>query len=205
MIAANITFGSHLLEAMKQSNCKHIINTGSFSQHKEVAEYSPCCFYASTKEAFAKIIDYYCMEESFSALTLKLTDSYGRNDTRKKLFQFLDDTYKKGEPLDMTPGQQTIYLTHISDIINAYYIAIDHVLAMQESIHQQYFVAGKPQKLREVVELYKKITHLNITINWGGLEYRPSQVMHPFIGEMLPNWSPKIALEQGIEEFNHAA
>ena len=198
MIAANLTFGSQLLEAMAQYHCSYIINTGTFSEHKDSATYTPCCFYASTKHAFSAIVDYYCQERDITALTLKLTDSYGAHDPRPKLFQFLAESYKKGQPLDMTPGQQTIYLTHVDDICSAYIIGLEHLKNQTKQSHEQFFVAGNPHRLQDVVESYQKITARHMTINWGGIDYRPSQVMQPFIGQRLPHWQPTITLEEGI-------
>ncbi len=202
MIAANLTFGSHLLEAMAHHNCPYFINTGTFSEHKTTADYSPCCFYASTKHAFSAIVDYYCQERNITALTLKLTDSYGTNDPRQKLFQFLADSHQKGQVLDMTPGQQMIHLTHVDDICHAYLIGLNHLTTQPQHSHQHYFVAGNPHRLQDVVKTYQQITGQCLTINWGGIDYRPSQVMQPFIGACLPQWQPTITLEEGIASLH---
>lgn len=201
MIDANITLGSLLLEAMLAHGCTHFINTGTFSQHKSSALYEPCCFYASTKEAFSTILDYYCTEHQFKALTLKLTDSYGPNDPRPKLFNQLRSAYQAGKTLDMTPGEQTIYLTHVDDIANAYKIGLSTVSQLSPGDHTQYFIAGQGYTLKDIVSRYCTLTRQNISINWGGLDYRPSQIMLPFIGEILPGWKPTISLEDGLQHL----
>ncbi len=89
LVSTNLQFSSHLLEAMKQCGCRHLINTGSYFQHGSDSNYQPKSFYAATKQAFEAIIDYYCTAEYISAITLKLTDVYGPYPRRKRFINSL--------------------------------------------------------------------------------------------------------------------
>ena len=85
LVQSNITFGLHLLEAMKETGVKRLVNTGTFWQHYNNEEYNPVCLYAATKQAFETLLEYYVQAESFKVITLKLFDTYGENDRRPKL------------------------------------------------------------------------------------------------------------------------
>src|SRR5690554_394932 len=89
LVDSNIRFGLHVLEAMKESNTKLIINTGSSWQHYHSDEYNPANLYAATKEAFEDLMKYYVEAENVRAITLKLFDTYGENDRRPKLINLL--------------------------------------------------------------------------------------------------------------------
>ena len=58
-IAANITFGNYLLEAMVEVGCFKIINAGTYWQYKDKKYDYPVNLYAATKNAFEQIIRFY--------------------------------------------------------------------------------------------------------------------------------------------------
>ena len=57
LIESNISFGLHLLEAMKETGVKNLINTGTSWQHFNNEEYNPVCLYAATKQAFESLLE----------------------------------------------------------------------------------------------------------------------------------------------------
>ncbi|WP_443864320.1 NAD-dependent epimerase/dehydratase family protein, partial [Fusobacterium ulcerans] len=100
LLNSNIVFGTHLLEGMKESENKLLINTGTSWQHYNSEEYNPVDLYAATKEAFEKILKYYVEAEEVRCITLKLFDTYGENDTRPKLINLLNKFADEGKELD---------------------------------------------------------------------------------------------------------
>jgi nucleoside-diphosphate-sugar epimerase len=85
LVESNIKFGVYILEAMKVSNCKKIINFGTMFQHKKNINYYPQNLYAATKQAFQSICYYYYLNWNIDCINLKLFDSYGPKDKRDKL------------------------------------------------------------------------------------------------------------------------
>ena len=86
LILSNILFPSQLLEAMNIAGVKGLINTGTSWQNYQSKAYDPVCLYAATKEAFEALIKYYENAHQFKVITLKLFDTYGPGDNRKKIF-----------------------------------------------------------------------------------------------------------------------
>ena len=72
LVDSNIKFGLHILEAMKESSTKQLINTGTSWQHYHTNEYNPVNLYAATKQAFESLIKYYTEAENIRCITLKL-------------------------------------------------------------------------------------------------------------------------------------
>ena len=110
IILSNVYFGTALLEACAKANIKWFINTGTIWQNYNVApyskEYCPVNLYAATKQSLIDIAKYYTETTDMKFCTLKLCDTYGPGDTRRKIFSLFKQIAETGETLDMSPGQQ---------------------------------------------------------------------------------------------------
>jgi len=200
LISSNILFGTQLLEAMKVNGISRLVNTGTSWQHYESRDYSPVCLYAATKQAFEQLVQYYVETESIQTVSLLLFDTYGPDDPRKKLFTLLRQVERDGATFAMSPGEQLIDLVYIDDVVNAFMMAAERLMAGKVIGHERYAVSsGKPLQLKELVELYCKVTGKKIPIEWGGRAYRPREVMIPWTeGVPLPGWKPLIDLAGGL-------
>lgn len=203
ILQGNITFGTEILEAMKYSNTKLLVNTGTYWQHYNNEEYNPVDLYAATKEAFQNIIKYYVEVENIRCITLKLFDTYGEDDKRPKLINLLNKFADEGTELNMSPGEQILDLVHVEDIVEAYIVAYENLnkdLCLRD---EKYAVATEERyQLKEIIQLFEEISNKKLKISWGGREYRSREVMIPWSKyEILPNWNFKISLEQGLRKY----
>jgi nucleoside-diphosphate-sugar epimerase len=203
LVQSNVTFATQLTESMVQNNSWRLINTGTSWEHYESAAYNPVNLYAATKQAFQSILAYYLATTPLKAITLKLFDTYGPGDPRPKLFALLQKVAAEGKPLAMSQGEQLIDLVYIDDIVRAYLMAADCLLAGEVVGHEQYAVSsGKPLRLRELVELYSKVTGKKLPIQWGARPYRQREVMIPWHnGTALAGWRPEVDLIEGIRRI----
>lgn len=203
LINSNLTFGLHLLEAMKEAGVKTFINTGTSWQHYNNEKYNPVCLYAATKQAFESLIEYYVKAENFKVITLKLFDTYGETDTRPKLINLLNKFADENTELNMTPGEQILNLVHISDVCKAFDIAFEIVMNQHKSSHKSYAVAhSNSYQLKEVIDIFETVSEKKISVIWGGKDYRKREVMQLWDKwEKLPNWEPKISLEEGLKRI----
>ena len=206
LIESNITFGLHLLEAMKESGVKKLINTGTSWQHFNNEEYNPVCLYAATKQAFESLIEYYVQAEGFSVITLKLFDTYGENDKRPKLINLLNKFADEDTELNMSAGEQILNLVHISDVCDAYYNAYRLISTNDNNEHHIYSVIHDDSySLKDVIRLFEKVTAKSIKVNWGRRPYRKREVMSLWDnGNILPNWKAKISLNEGLSRYKNS-
>lgn len=202
LVESNVVFGTQLLDAMSRAQCGRLVNTGTAWQHYESRDYSPVNLYAATKQAFESILQYYVEARAVSAVTLKLHDTFGPNDPRKKLFTLLAETARRGAPLAMSAGEQQLELVHVDDVVDALLIAAARLEAGDVRGHECYTVAsGAPRRLRDVVTCYEEITGERLPIQWGGRPYRTREVMVPWTaGPTLPGWSPTRSLEDWLRD-----
>ncbi len=203
LVDSNLKFGAQMLEAMKESDTKLIINTGTSWQHYSSDDYNPVCLYAATKESFEKIMEYYVQGENIRAITLKLFDTYGESDTRPKLINLLNKFSKEQTKLDMSPGDQVIDLVHVDDVVNAFIKAYEYLLKNDGVKHEKYGVSsGRELKLKELISIYEDVTGNKISVNWGGRSYRKREVMGLWRNfKKIPDWECKISIEEGLKRM----
>ena len=203
LINSNIEFGAELLEASKQSKVKWFINTGTFWQHFNNEDYNPVNLYAATKEAFEVIAKYYVETSDLVFTTIKLNDTFGPNDTRKKIFNLWLDCIKNNRILDMSKGEQIIDISYIDDVVNAYEVMIENLSKDDYKKYnlKSYVVSNKEKlTLKELALLFEKVSGRKLNINWGAREYREREVMVPYNkGKLVPNWQQKYSLEDAIK------
>jgi nucleoside-diphosphate-sugar epimerase len=200
LIRSNITFGSHILEATVSNGCFSLINTGTSWQHFTDAVYNPVNLYAATKQAFEDIILFYTESTELKAINLKLFDTYGPDDSRKKLIPLLKKTISTNDKLIMSPGEQLIDLVYIDDVVHAYLKAAEILLSGKCLKNETYGVSSEqPVSIKKLVELIERLTDHKFNISWGERNYREREVMIPWNNfNKLPGWKPEISLIEGL-------
>lgn len=198
LVESNLNFPAQLLEAMNQLGIKRLINTGTSWQHYKNEAYNPVNLYAATKQAFESLLAYYVEAQDFKAITLKLFDTYGPGDTRPKLFSLLRKTARTGEPLRMSPGEQLIDMVYIDDVLDAYLQAITRLSSVTKA--ESYAVSTQLRiSLQKLVQTYSEVVQRPLNVEWGGLPYRPREVLEPWIDyERVPGWHARVVLADGI-------
>lgn len=203
LIDTNIKFSTTLLELATQAQVKWFINTGTYWQHYNDAEYAPVNLYAATKQAFMDIAKYYWESNRIRFNTITLFDTYGPNDTRPKIFNLWERIAKTGEMLEMSPGEQLIDISYIDDIVNAFILLAIHLHNNKPEIANgaiYYVKADKRYTLKELAVIFEEVTGYKLNINWGGRAYKQREVMEPRTNcEIVPGWKPKITIEDGIK------
>lgn len=203
IINSNILFATQLLEASTRSGVSWFINTGTFWQHYKNKKYSPVNLYAASKQAFEDIAQYYQETSSIIFLTIILCDNFGKDDSRPKIFNLLKKIKETKEQLDMSPGEQLLDITHIDNVVDGYI----HVIKLlggkgAKNLSNKRFILGENKRLtlKSFVSLFEKISKTKLNINWGGRNYRDREIMIPYSqGIIIPEWKPKVDLEQGIK------
>jgi nucleoside-diphosphate-sugar epimerase len=200
MIEANVTFPTLLLAAMRAAGVRRFVNTGTSWQTCEGDGYSPFNVYAGTKQAAEDLLACFCVG-GMAAVTLRLFDTYGPHDERRKIVDLIADAAQRGTPLAMSPGEQVIDLVHVDDVAAAFLVAARLLLDDKVQGHAVYGVSGTRVTLRELAEQIGEAMRRAPPIEWGGRPYRPREVMQPWSGfEHLPGWAPRIGLDAGLRE-----
>jgi nucleoside-diphosphate-sugar epimerase len=199
MIESNVTFPSMILKYMMKAGVRAFVNTGTSWQNSTGGEFTPFNFYASTKQCLEAIIAAFS-NDGLSAVTLRLFDPYGPYDRRKKIIDLLINCVLTGEELRMSPGEQYMDITHVTDVARAFSLAVREALSNDPG-HRVYGVSGERIRLRDLAQMISEIAGRSCPIIWGGREYRPREIMMPWDGYgRLPNWRPLMDLRSGLEQ-----
>lgn len=205
LIQSNIAFPTLLLDAMSICGVRNFVNIGSYWQTPKSALYEPTCLYAAMKQALLDILLYYVKTYSFNVVTLRLCDSYGAGDTRKKILNILRDAARTGEHIPMSPGEQFLDLVYIDDIVSAIVKAGELLLhkgGLSGRLYEYSISSKRPIKLKDLISLVEEETNSTLNIGLGELPYRLNEVMYPWTGgDWVPGWHPTLAVEEGIRKL----
>ena len=202
MIFSNILFGTHLLELAKIKGIENIITTSSYTQSIDNLNYNPQNIYSATKQAFDDILKFYTESLIVKNITLSLSDVYGPNDPRPKFINLVLQS-SEGHSFKMSRGEQKIRYVFIDDVVEAYLVAINMLQNNLVKRSKTFSVFGKKSySLKKLVEKICDVTKRNIKTDLGFYPYRNREIMNcqPRF-KTLPNWTPKINLEQGIKKI----
>lgn len=190
IVTSNVYLGTAVMEAAVKAGVKWFLNTGTIWQNYNVEPYSdtycPVNLYAAGKQAFMDMAKYYTEVSDIRFCTLKLCDTYGANDTRRKIFALFEQIAKTGECLKMSPGEQKLDIVHIDNVVRDFE-ALAEKLDNGEQLREEYVVSsGRQKSLKEIAKQYEINHQVTLNIEWGGRPYRKREVMVPYIGHQLP-------------------
>lgn len=203
LIRSNIQFGAEILEAMKSSDTKLLVSTGSYWQNYNNDTYNPVDLYAATKEAFEKIVQLYVDAYGFRHVNLRLFDVYGEDDKRPKLWNALRDIAGTDQHIAVSPGEQLLDLIHISDVCTAYEAAYLALISDASISNETYGVrTGVTHSLKDAISVFEKAIGMTINVDYGLKPYKQREVMIPCSNyKYVPNWKSTILLEEGFARF----
>lgn len=190
IVTSNVYLGTAVIEAAVKAGVKWFLNAGTIWQNYNVEPYSdiycPVNLYAASKQAFMDMAKYYTEVSDIKFCTLKLCDTYGANDTRRKIFALFEQIAKSGECLKMSPGEQKLDIVHIDKVVRDFE-ALAEKLDNGEQLREEYVVSsGRQKSLKEIAKQYEIDHQVTLNIEWGGRPYRKREVMVPYIGHQLP-------------------
>ena len=204
LINSNLLFGNHLLELTKELNINSFINTSTYAQSVNGISYDPQNLYTATKEAFEKIIKFYNLTiPTTKFITLELFDTYGYNDSRPKFINLLLKSIVNGEDFKMSEGNQEISYQFIDDVTDAYLSCLTNQIENVTPFGSKYSIFnGEVYKLKDLANIINESTGKRIKILEGFYPYRHREIMTIKANyEILPNWTPKTDLLQGVSKI----
>lgn len=199
LVESNIAFPSRLLEAMKSAGIRHFLNTGTFFQSAAGVPGTPFNLYAATKQAFEDVLQHYVRNEGFCAITLRLADTFGIGDTRRKIVQLLVDAAVREEALALSLGEQKISLTWVDDVRSGFVQGLERLLGAKDAGHEVFGLCNPELvTIRDLGRLVEAAIGHSVDFQWGKRPYRQGEIMIPVLPPNLPGWEIKVNIENGI-------
>lgn len=202
LIRSNILLPARLAQAMANTGARRLINTGTAWQHFRGESYMPVNLYAATKQAAEDLLAYYADACDISVITLRLFDTYGEGDKRRKLVQILIDAAHSGTKLAMSPGEQVVDLTHVEDIVEAFVVAANRLYDTNRPVSEAYLISGERISVRRMASIVEEAIGRPLAPDFGGRPYRAREVMTlADVGTSLPGWKRRHSLIEYIAEY----
>lgn len=207
LLEANINFGTHLLDALKGTNCKLFITTGTFAEYlSNTTQLDPAYLYAATKSAFRSILQYYSSIIGFSVLNVIPYTIYGTMSRQKKILDRIYDALDAPVPQNMSPGEQNLDFIHIEDVISFYLQVIEHSVVFENQKYTEIHLGtGVGTTPKQVASYFEQFTQKKANILWGGIPYRDRDTLFSVANRNLANnfiaWQPTITIEEGIKRY----
>lgn len=201
LIAANVTMGAYLLEAIAAAGSPPLVYASTVMAHYGGMEYCPLNLYAATKQAFSDLLAYYTDAGLLRAVTLVLSDTYGPGDQRPKVLNLIRRAAQTGEPLALSDGRQD-YDVYIDDVVQAFQAAGEQLMQGVWSNERFQVVSERPLTLRETVELMLQVNGLTLNAAWGQRPIPEREIRRAVrIYPTLPDWEPQVSLSEGLRTF----
>lgn len=205
LFKSNIEMPGMICTLVKQ-NSPHtaIISFGSSWQFNATLQSSPFNLYAATKSAAEKIFEHFVID-GIKICTLRLYDTYGRNDLRPKIVNLIASAIKSNKKLQMSGGEQFINLVHIEDVIDAVEIATNILHKSNSNKLLTYSVKSeKSIMVKEIIDIYEDILNKNLRhlFELNHYPYRDRERFELPDDDSCPDgWYQKISLLQGLSQI----
>jgi CDP-3, 6-dideoxy-D-glycero-L-glycero-4-hexulose-4-reductase len=169
LVQTNIIFCSVILESLK-NKIKKFINFGSMMEYSYGNQFSPKNFYAITKYTFQKIEEFYKLNyKNIKFYDLKLYETYGDNDVRKKIIPTIIKSYSKNKSVKIVSKNLIMNFVHIESLVKVIYMIIfnkikegEYCLKNNKFIKIQKLINTLNKKLKKKIKV-KYLSSKNIS------------------------------------------
>lgn len=167
--------------------------------------------YGLFKGLAGRIIDWFRASFGLQAMTLNLYDTYGPNDPRGKIVQFLVGQVGADTPLEISGGEQILELVYAADVADAIAAGMELISdtrSVGEALAPEPFwcYPDTAVTLRDIVDAVNFSVPEPIAVQWGARPYRVGEKFEREIEgkPRIPGWTQRIHLREGIAKVLEA-
>ena len=199
ILDSNFSALVRLLESMP-SSIRKVIFLGSIQQFDESNNRVGGNLYAACKNALESVLEFYAKYRGVHVHILYLPDIYGPGGPKGKIVDALFMAALGGTVIQMSKGEQTLYLLHVEDFARAVETVIS-IAPHPGRVDRSWVGPNDGISLANLVRMVERVVGKSIA-SLGSLPYREGQVFHqrPPVAR-LSNWSPACDLEISLEDI----
>jgi len=195
VIQVNITIPLQLMVANSEHKAKFIYIGSYWEFGSSNNEGIPIDLYSASKKSFCNFLDYFKTYCQFKCIHIVLYGTYGENDGRGKLLDYIIKQAVNNQKIRMTPGEQLLNLCAVHDVAKELYkICIDET----EDADEILICSEKEYSPKDLINIIKK--QMDVEVDFGAIRYRKVELMKPIYPKSYKN----IVLKDKIEDYiNH--
>ena len=175
-----------------------VINTSTYIQNHLGIPGKTVDTYSTAKQELSSFLQEFSHDRGVSILDLFLFTLYGEGDNPNHLVPILMSAAKKQTKINLSPGNQLIGLTHISDIVQNYLSC----LKIEASLgYKQYYLWDTELiTVKTLVKIIEEVSEVEIPTVWGSRSYSGHEMLTkwPNFMERLPNFKIDVELRSGL-------
>lgn len=203
LIQSNYIYPMKIFEMLSKIDNPRVVNIGTSWEYSDTGLKSSSNLYSELKSSNASALDWYTNNYGFRSINLKLNDTFGGDDNRKKLMPLLKDCHFKKIITELNYASQKINLLHIKDVCAGILHAAKLTLNLNIAEIQTAFLLGDETitlcNLRKEIEII-----VGSKLNVQFLNEIPNNKSLRQVWENAPrlkNWKPKLSLTQGLQDY----
>lgn len=197
LIEGNVAIGAAILEACANNQQPQFVNLSSYWQGSRETRIDNFSLYSASKRAFLEILNFYESTHRLPTSNVYLHDTYGPADGRQKVLSLLLDAAATGQPIAMSSGRQRLNLLHIRDVCDG----LATIMNTGE-LGDLELAATETVSVRELARIVERVSHRQISAQWGSLPDRASADLGGVpLGRAPSGWSPQESIETGVGEL----
>ncbi|MCL1040839.1 NAD(P)-dependent oxidoreductase [Shewanella marisflavi] len=175
------------------------ITTGSFWQFGDQKHAAPVDYYSASKQALAVYLEYFRQREKLEVYQLVLSSTYGPNDTRGKLVDYLIEQGHSDLPAYLGDASKRFSLTDVRDVVSAIMMLINSSTCLP---HVSYRI--RQEHLYSFAELSTLFAELGcpLKLNFNVNQDEIVGITQPVddLLPTLPGWHPQYQLKDYVKQ-----
>ena len=149
------------------------------------------------------ILNFFSKEFGLPIVSLKLSDTFGVNDKRNKVLNYIKKKYVKNQLINLTPGNQYLDLVNINDVCNLIFIVSNEIFTKKIKGFKIFTATSKkPIKLKNLIKKLNKILDTKLKVKIGKRGYRKNeQFFNIKKNRNHPKWKIRNKIEKDLKQF----
>ncbi len=181
---SNILLGNIILENLNVMGVTKFINFSTVWEDGNGKVNNSLNLYAAYKKSFSVILNFYRKNlRKVNFYELMISDTFGKNDYRKKIIYILKTNYRKNKITQVVSKNLHINLLNVSDIIDAVIIILKKKIVPKKYILKNKF----DTKIFDLIKTFNIKNKKKLKIKWLSNSLIKSKI-YPY--EKLKGWKP---------------
>jgi UDP-glucose 4-epimerase len=172
---------------------------------KETDPIAPPSAYGLSKAASTLLAQLYATQLPITIL--RLFSIYGLGEKEPRLTPYIIAQAQRGQPVEITPGEQLRDYTYVKDVAQAFWRAL-MIPPDNQQLRVLNVASGQAITLRDFIQaIANELSrhHITTDLRFGAKPYRPNELMNytADISKLQDhlNWLPTTSLQQGLAEM----
>ena len=182
---SNIFLGNVILENLENIKASKFINFSTVWEDSNAKPNNPHNLYAAYKKSFSIILNFYKKKlKKVNFYELMISDTFGKNDFRKKIINTLKKNYHKGKTTTVLSKNLHLNLLNIKDIIEAIKLILNKKVTPKKYLLKN----SSDTKIMKLIKIFNINSKKQLKIKWMSNVVIKNKI-YPY--DKLKDWKPK--------------